>query len=767
MTNSPLSGSEGAGAHVSVAFDLLAEPVRRWIWEKGWTTLRDIQERAIPLLVGSDHDAIIAAATAGGKTEAAFLPLISRLLRREEGANGFDFVYVSPLKALINDQFRRLEDLCERTHIAVHPWHGDVSQATKIRARKNPSGILLITPESLEALFVLRGLEIPAMFGGASAIVIDELHALLDTERGIQLSSLMTRLELATGKLIRRIGLSATLGDMDLAKSYLRPDNPDAVQLLQSRSEGTELKMQLRGYRIERKRREEEESDGEERPSAASNAERAIADHLFAVLRGRQNLVFAGSRQRVEVYADLLRRKTEELGVPEEFFPHHANLSRDYRLAVEERLKTAALPITAICTSTLELGIDIGEVEQVAQIGAPFSVASLRQRLGRSGRRPGRPAVLRAYIAEQEIESRSRPADMLRLGLVRAVAMTDLLVEGWCEPPGKEALHLSTLLHQVLSIIAEKGGARAAQLFDILCRKGPFTRVDQSLFARLLRGMGDRENALIEQAPDGTLFLGREGERLVAHYSFYAVFETPEDYRVVAGAKTLGQLPALLPFAPQMTIIFSGRRWQIVAVHERDKMIEVVPDPTGVPPRFGGEAGLVHDVVVARMRAVLADEAPRFYLDQTARDLLQEGRVAFHRLGLDKRRLVPLDGRETLLALWSGTAKVHSLALALNALGVVTETYDGLIAAKSSHDDLRTILAELAHGPALTDDEFTGRISLPRTEKYHTYLPCDLLFADISTSRLERDAVPGLAACLLEESIAAPGAFESSTIADR
>ena len=151
-----------------MSFDRLAEPVRRWIWHKGWNSLHDIQERAIPALLNGGKDVIISAATAGGKTEAAFLPLISLVLERP-GEGGFDLVYVGPLRALINDQFERLEDLCDRAELPVYPWHGDISQGVKTRARKNPRGVLLITPESLEALFVLRGLEIPTLFKSARA----------------------------------------------------------------------------------------------------------------------------------------------------------------------------------------------------------------------------------------------------------------------------------------------------------------------------------------------------------------------------------------------------------------------------------------------------------------------------------------------------------------------------------------------------------------------------------------------------------------------
>ena len=248
-------------------FDSLAEPIRRWVWDKGWNSLRDIQERAIPILLNDDRDVIIAAATAGGKTEAAYLPLISSVLEHP-GEGGFDLIYVSPLRALINDQFQRLEDLCDKAKLPVYPWHGDISQGVKSRARKKPRGVLLITPESLEALFVLRGLEIPRLFMGARAIVIDELHALLDNERGIHLRSLLTRLELAIGRRIRRIGLSATLGKMAMAKEYLRPETPENVKLLVSKSDNQELRVQIRGYI----------SSSSEKDVDGNTAQRAVAE---------------------------------------------------------------------------------------------------------------------------------------------------------------------------------------------------------------------------------------------------------------------------------------------------------------------------------------------------------------------------------------------------------------------------------------------------------------------------------------------------------
>ena len=742
---SPASASD----RQSRAFDLLAEPVRRWIWQKEWTSLRDIQERAILYLIDGDDDLIIAAATAGGKTEAAFLPLISKASTTAT-CEGFDLVYVGPLRALINDQFRRLEDLCEALEMPVHPWHGDIAQGVKARARKNPSGILLITPESLEAMFVLRGAEVPRLFAGTQAIVIDELHALLDSERGVHLRSLLTRLELLVGRRIRRVGLSATLGDMALANAYLRPEAPEKVGQLVSRSDEQELRVQLRAYiagrRTEHPGPENADPDGTD--AQDSSATRAVGEHIFDKLRGHNNLVFAGSRGNVELYSDLLRGMCEERHLPNEFFPHHASLSREHRGFVEKRLKDGSMPVTAICTSTLELGIDIGDVTCVGQIGAPWSVAALRQRLGRSGRRADQPAVLRMYAIEPDTEADSHPVDTFHLGLVRSIAMIDLLVENWCEPPRAEALHLSTLTHQILSVIAERGGASAQRLFATLCDRGPFRAVDPPLFSRLLRQLGDSDTALIEQAPDGTLLLGREGERVVEHYSFYAVFHTPHEYRVVYDAKTLGTVPVDAPLTPDMTIIFVGRRWRVLEVHDREKVIEVTPDHAGKPPTFGGDPGEIHERVIQRMREVLlADNLPPF-LDDTAVEVLSSARAAYGRSRLDDVPIKRFGDDRYLLAPWTGTVGSASLAIVLACLDYRVSTFDGILEVSSTGSRSKnpiTEIEDIAADKIDLPDLIRDRASALIFEKFHHYLGDDLLLSDALSRRLDLSAVPEIA----------------------
>lgn len=714
------------------AFDRLARPVQKWIRQQGWSNLHEIQVRSVHAVLDDECDLIVMASTAGGKTEAVFLPLISNCLERGT-ESGFSVLSVSPLKALINDQYRRIEDICRGMEIAVTPWHGDISNSVKTKSLKNPGGILIITPESIEAMFVRRGPEIPALFSHLTAIVIDELHTFLDSERGMQLLSLLTRLELAIGRPVRRIGLSATLGNSALAATALRPDNSNDVRIEEASDTGAELRLQLKGYLTGA-------------TGAAESASAEIANHLFERLRGSNNLVFAGSRGRVELYADRLRKRAEEMQLPQEFYPHHASLSRDHRAFVEDRLKSNSVPTTAVCTSTLELGIDIGDVTSVAQIGAPFSVAGLRQRLGRSGRRQGQPAILRHYVIEASLEPNLAIPDRLRLGLVRSVAMIELMLEGWCEPPKALAMHLSTLTHQILSVIAEKGGSSARRLFLTLCERGPFRTIDQRSFLAVLRCLGQPERGLIEQSQNGLLLLGKVGEKLVEHYSFYAVFQTPEEFRLRTRDRELGTLPIDNVVTPGMLIIFSGCRWKIIDVHDRDKVILVEPSVGGIPPVFGGDPGEIHDTVVEKMFAIFENNIVPNYLDQLARVLLSEARSEYQRLGLGLSRITPIADDSSVISTRKGTVTTTTLALALKSNGIAVEIHDGLLLTSksdSSKDNLVAILRQLANS-----ENSVGLLDNANLEfeKYHPYLDKKLLIDDALSSRLDRSAMASLAA---------------------
>lgn len=652
----------------SSSFFLLDERIQRFIWAEGWESLRDAQEAAIPLIVKADRDVIVAAATAAGKTEAAFLPALTHLL--QTATSGL-IVYISPLKALINDQFGRLDRLCEQLEVPVWPWHGDISATTKTRFLSKRQGVLLITPESLEALLCNRGTSIGAAFERLTFFVVDELHAFIGSERGKQLQSLMHRVERVIGHNVPRIGLSATLGDMSLAAEFLRPGKGSEVALVESRSAGGELKVQVKGYEEPQVvRKPNDGDDDEDEQDAVTPAQ--IAAHLFKWLRGSNNLVFPNSRREVERYTHLLNKMCVEQQVPNEFWPHHGSLSKEIRAETEAALKQKERPATAICTNTLELGIDIGAVKSVAQIGPPPSVASLRQRLGRSGRRKGEPAILRGYCVEDALGGKPSLETELRLKTLQMVAMISLLLEGWFEPPTAHGAHLSTLIQQVLSFVAQNGGASIGQLYGLLCGAAtPFAGLSKEEFIDLVRHLGQKE--LLMQDSAGVLLHGRVGEKFVNHYSFYAAFAADEEFRIVAGGKTLGTLPVSQMLSVGQRILFAGKTWRVEDIDDEQKTIFVVRTGGGVPPLFSGGAGRTHTKVRQRMRQLLESTEVPPYIDEVAKRFLSQARANYANRGLGKTFVVD-QGAEVLVLTWLGDAANEALACLLQRRGFLASS---------------------------------------------------------------------------------------------
>jgi ATP-dependent helicase Lhr and Lhr-like helicase len=745
MTTSVPSGSDPEGpdpdgpeADGTAAFDRLHPAVQRWVWQKGWTELRGTQAEAIPAILSADVDVVISAATASGKTEAAFLPIISALAADPSEHKGVEVVYLSPLKALINDQRERLDALCDPLDIPVTAWHGDVPGSAKHRLMARPRGVLLITPESLEALFVLRGPQLPGLFGALRYVVVDELHSFVGTERGAQLQSLLHRVELALRRRVPRIGLSATLGDMAAATEFLRPGGGGRSRLITA-DDDLELRLQLRGYLATSPEPRSSPPTHDLTPDGGTpgvdgDPDWAIAHDLYRMLRGRDNLIFANSRRAVEVLADHLGQIADEHRVPNEFFAHHGNLSKDLRQDVEARLKDRDRPVNAVCTSTLEMGIDIGGVASIAQVGPPPSVATLRQRLGRSGRR-GEPAALRICIAEAEIDPRTPPPDALRAQLVQTVAMVNLLLARWYEPPLTEDLHLSTLVQQLLSSLAAHGGLRPDEAYSLLCRDGTFPGLTAAEFASLLRHLGGLE--ILDQAGDGTLVLGRKGERLVNHYSFYAAFNTPQEWRLSSGGRQLGTLPIDFPLFPGLLVIFAGRRWRVVGIDAAHRSVDLAPSAGGRPPRFDGGVAPVHDRVRREMLAVYQDSALPAYLDPVAVDLLGEGRANFVRYQLDRSPLLEA-GEDTYLFLWAGDRVAHTVALALavDGLGVTNEGL-ALRARHTDPDQLAGRLRALVAGPPPDPIELAEIVANKAGEKHDGLLPPALLNRGYAARRLD------------------------------
>lgn len=737
------------------SFHLLDERIQRFIWSEGWETLRDAQERALPLVLSGSRDVIVAAATAAGKTEAAFFPALTHFVRQK---NVPLIVYLSPLKALINDQFGRLQRLCDILEIPVWPWHGDVSASVKERFRKRPEGVLLITPESLEAMLCNRGSTLAQTFAGTSFFVIDEMHAFIGSERGKQLQSLMHRLDLSIGSKVPRIGLSATLGDMRLAADFMRPGGAEGVAMVISSASGGDLLISVKGYEEPLAIQDDPLESAEPPPNLSVSEQESLAElddededesdpvapgqvaaHLFKVLRGSNNLVFPNSRTEVERYTMLLNEMCDALKVPHEFWPHHGSLSKAMREDTESALKRKdTASASAICTNTLELGIDIGAVKSVCQVGAPYSVASLRQRLGRSGRRKGEPAILRGYSIEWERDTTSSIVVELRMKTLQITAAILLLLEGWFEPPMSKGMHLSTLVQQLMSMISQTNGATIGQIHRALCAPGaPFAAVTVPDLVELVRTLGAK--GMLMQDPSGALLHAPSGEREVNHYSFYAAFAAEEEYKVSARGKIMGSMPVGTMLLVGQRILFGGKRWTIEKIDDEQKILFLKKSKGGAKPIFQGGPGRVHTKVRQRMLTLLEGTEVPIFLDPVAKRFLQEARISYAARDLSNGFLVNQQSYWIILT-WMGDPANEALACLLNLHGwTATVAGPGLELLKAGRDetDLMNTLCLIAREPTPDLDILLADVNNLKREKWDHVLPDSLLRKSYASLNLD------------------------------
>ena len=695
----------------SSSFELLHESMQRWIWKQGWTSLRDIQESSIPVVLRRDCDVIISASTAGGKTEAAFLPIISNIL--SASSNGYDVLYVSPLKALINDQYRRLLDMTLDAKVDVTPWHGDVAASRKSKSIKAPSGILIITPESLESFLINKHTIVKSALGNLKYVVVDELHAFIGNERGKQLQSLLSRLEVITDNKPPRIAMSATFSDYEKVKLFLRPDQSVPCVIPAQGESNHEIRILIKEYIPEKEKGVEED----------------IAQEIFFKLRGHNNLAFTNSRVDAENYAVLLSDKSDEANVPNEFRVHHGSLSKVERESVEHELQQGQTPITALCTSTLELGVDIGKVKSIAQIGKANSVSGLRQRLGRSGRR-NEPSILRVFSVEHQAESGT--LFDLRANLVQNIAVIELLRIKQYEQPFVSKPHLSTLIQQILSLIASYSGFYPKEGWEILCNRGAFKSIQPSTFLQLLKALG--ENDVISQLNTGLIVIGKEGERLLRKPDFYTAFVSPVDYTVINtyNSKRIG----VLQYMPEVNhqIILAGRRWNVEKIDEKAKNIYVKRISAGGKISFISDGAEVDEIIARKMKEVYMSDLSYPYVDvvtESDKELLK-AREYFFNNGLDKKSFT-YDGLFT----WAGIVINVTIALMCKLVLQKEVPCDHIRIEGITRGDINEILSK----PKPKPEELASmlRRQVKEKQKYDYLLSDELLDYEYANTYLDVD----------------------------
>ena len=712
----------------AAAFARLHPKIQEAIWNQKWEELRPLQVETIEAVLNSDDHLILAAATASGKTEAAFLPILSQIAAQP--AESVQALYVSPLKALINDQFRRLEDLCAYADIPVHRWHGDVSATDKQQLRKHPGGVLLITPESLESQFINHDRDLSRIYSRLRFVVIDELHAFLDNVRGIHLQSLLARLTIATSETPRRLGLSATIGDFAPAQSFLSAEAPSAVRVIEDRTQSKELRIGLKGYLEPSKAGEQRVDDN----SVDATGLDAIALDIAQRFRTHSNLIFCNSRRQAELLADKLHSLCEREAWPRNpFLLHHSSLSRELREDTERELKSGGA-VTAICTSTLEMGIDLGAVRAIGQVGPTWSVSSLVQRLGRSGRHERDPQILRMYTLDDAVTQHSSLTDRMYPELIRAIALVELHREGWLEAPQHDRLHFSTCVHQIFSVLRQTGGATADHLYDVLCRRGAFRRIVPTQFTDLVRYLADKD--LIEQIPTGELILAPAGEHVVESRDFYAAFASRIEYRVEHDGHAIGMLPQDSIPAEGEFVPLGGRRWRVNLIDHNARRITVAPAKGWKQPRFSGNIGRVDSVIMQRMKRILSEDSGYPYLNDSAAHLLGLARESFHGALLDRQdAITTLNGIEWFP--WEGSRVLKTLELCAKAAGLTTDRDNFCMRYRNlSASDFAAHRASISAGKFDAERLVTLVVDVEQ-DRFDEYVLPELLRAAFASERLD------------------------------
>ena len=629
--------------------------IQDYIYRSGWQTLRGVQNAAGEAIFGTEDNVLLTASTASGKTEAAFFPILTLL--DENPSSSVGVLYIAPLKALINDQFGRLNELCEEEGIPVTRWHGDVPQSQKRKLMKKPAGILQITPESLESLMINRHMEIPSLFGDLRFIVIDEIHSLLRGDRGMQTFCLIERLCRLAGCRPRRIGLSATIGNPEAAGKFLAAGSGRGTVIPRFDAGKEVWRLSMEHFFNTAPQADEGEQlitpspMTEEPTDTAPKAADPGIGYIFEHTRGKKCLVFTNSREECEAVCQSLRQYCEANHEPERFLIHHGNLSASYRESAEEEMKDDDSLLSVCATATLELGIDIGRLERAFQIDAPFTVSGFLQRMGRTGRR-GNPSEMWFVMREEHPEPRAMLPDMIPWYLIQGIALVQLYIEErFVEPPRTERLPYSLLYHQTMSTLASCGemtpGEQASRVLPLSC----FHRISQEDYRMLLQHLLEIDH--ISRTENGGLIVGLTGERIVNNYKFYAVFQENVEYSVRAGSEELGTIVKPPPVGDKIAI--AGRVWVVEEVDHQKRVVYCALVKGNIPAYFGDVAGDIHTRILERMYRTLKEENIYPYLMRRAVCRLQDAREFFRLSGMADRPLVHLGGNMWALFPWLGS----------------------------------------------------------------------------------------------------------------
>ncbi len=646
-------------------FERLAPYIQDFIYSSRWTELRDIQIAACETIFDTDDNLLLSSGTASGKTEAAFLPVLTELYNNPSASVGV--LYISPLKALINDQFKRLEYLLQQSNLPVYKWHGDASAAEKNRLLKHPEGILQITPESLESLLIRKRGACGTLFRDLRFVIIDEVHYFMRDVRGVQVLCLLERLQRLTGNIPRRIGLSATLGDVQAAVDWLNAGT--SRQCRAPKGDGGRQKIRLLVQRFEKTG--DMEATAEERENGAAPpldpGDAAHYEYLYRMTLDKKTILFTNSREETEFTIAHLRQLALKNRTPDVYRVHHGNISAVLREQTEDEMKASEEKIVTGATVTLELGIDIGSLDQVVQVGTPATVSSFAQRLGRCGRRGQIPQILFTFVDDVHATA-SDTLGPINWSFLRTIAIIELYTkQRWLEPLEPERYPYSLLYHQTMSYLLSAGEVSVKRLFDEVLSLSSFRYIQREEYLLLLRHLLDIGH--LQKMEDGGLIIGPAGEKIVNDYHFLAVFQVPEYYLVKDENRAIGTVDKIYP--PETRFALAGRTWETVEVNQKAKVIfvKLVPGISTVDWNVDFTADL-HTVLVRKMREILlvGDDYP--YLSDSCKERLSEIRALARNSGILHELVTQLSEIKYAVFPWIGTRQLFTLHFLLTKRGI-------------------------------------------------------------------------------------------------
>jgi ATP-dependent helicase Lhr and Lhr-like helicase len=551
----------------------------------GWSSLRPVQELASHALLDGNN-AVILAPTAGGKTEASMFPVIAQLLDPEP--QGVGAIYIAPIKALLNNQADRLGLYTEMVGLRRFLWHGDIKAGSKKSFLNDPAALLMTTPESLEVMLLSTKVDCSAIFKDLRAVVIDEVHAIAGTDRGAHLISVIERLAKFSSQDIQRIGLSATVGNPADILTWLQGTSKRPSCVVDPPKVASKKDLRICMH---------DNSD-------------SIAADAGAIAAGKKSLFFCQSRALSEEIAKRIANQGTDV------FVHHSSVSAEERSHAESRFQEGR-NTCIVCTSTLELGIDVGDLDNVLQANSPSTVSSFLQRLGRTGRRGGN-ANTTFFVQDNET-------------LLQATAIIELARQGWVESVPVQNRTWTVLVHQLLALTLQFQAIEPERCWEQLSVVPDFAGISRAEFDLLIDHM--LANGFLFMT-GGQLSMGTKAEKTFGHKNFmelYAVFSSPQLYQVqTSGGYTIGSLEQAFVdrLVPDITsFLLGGRSWVVNVVDNDKRVVQVSGAPAGKKPSWGGFIPELLSFELCQMMAeILQSDKAMPFLDPAGQAALDEYR---------------------------------------------------------------------------------------------------------------------------------------------